>query len=221
MIMSASDLPILYSFRRCPYAMRARLAVASSRQECKLREIVLRDKAEEFLQTSPSATVPTLKIPEGDVIDESLDIMIWALSRHDPEGWLAPDTGSLENMLELIEAADGDFKSALDRYKYATRYEGADGLAERAKAVVFLQGLDNRLQNSPHLFGDKTTLADMAIAPFVRQFANVDSDWFDAQNWPHLLRWLEGFLISDRFSAIMDKYPRWQPGDAPTRFPAP
>jgi len=135
MIMRVSDLPILYSFRRCPYAMRARLAVASSRQGCELREVVLRDKAEEFLQTSPSATVPTLETVDGEVIDESLDIMIWALSHHDPEGWLAPEQGSLEDMLELIGAADSDFKTALDRYKYATRYEGADGLAERAKAA--------------------------------------------------------------------------------------
>jgi len=219
--MSVSNLPILYSFRRCPYAMRARLAVASSGQSYELREVVLRYKVEEFLQTSPSATVPTLKTIEGEVIDESLDIMIWALSHHDPEGWLSPDTGSLANMIELIKVADGDFKSALDRYKYATRYEGADSMTERAKASVFLQELGNRLQNSSYLFGDKITLADMAIAPFVRQFANVDRDWFDAQDWPHLLRWLGCFLRSDRFNSIMDKYPRWQPGDAPTRFPAP
>ncbi len=218
--MDVANLPILYSFRRCPYAMRARLAVASSRQDCELREVVLRDKAEEFLQTSPTATVPTLKTPEGDVIDESLDIMIWALSRYDPEGWLAPDRGSLEDMLALIEAADGDFKTALDRYKYTTRYEGADSLAERAKAAAFLQGLDNHLLNSSYLFGGKITLADMAIAPFVRQFANVDRDWFDGQDWPHLLRWLDDFLKSDRFNDIMEKYPKWQRGDPPTRFPA-
>jgi len=217
--MSVSNLPILYSFRRCPYAMRARLAVASSRQRCELREVVLRDKVEDFLQTSPSATVPTLKTPEGEVIDESLDIMIWALSRHDPEGWLEPETGALEGMIALIENADGDFKAALDRYKYATRYEGANSRAERGKAAIFLQELDNRLENSSSLFGDKITLADMAIAPFVRQFANVNRDWFDAQDWPHLLRWLDGFLRSHRFTAIMDKYPRWQPGDPPTRFP--
>ncbi len=218
--MSISDLPILYSFRRCPYAMRARLAVASSGQSCALREVVLRDKAEEFLQTSPSATVPTLKTPEGNVIDESLDIMIWALSRNDPEGWLAPEQGSLDDMLELIYQSDGDFKTALDRYKYSTRYEGADSAVEKAKAADFLQELDNRLQNSSYLFGDRITLADMAIAPFVRQFANVDRDWFDTQDWPHLLRWLDGFLKSDRFNAIMDKYPRWQSGDPLTRFPA-
>ncbi len=200
--------------------MRARLAVASSRQECQLREVVLRDKVEEFIQTSPSATVPTLQTIEGEVIDESLDIMIWALSRHDPEGWLEPETGAFEDMVALIENADGDFKTALDRYKYATRYEGADSMVERAKAAVFLHGLDSRLENSSYLFGNKISLADMAIAPFVRQFANVDRDWFDGRSWPHLLRWLESFLRSDRFNSIMDKYPKWQPGDPPTRFPA-
>ncbi len=218
--MSVSDLPILYSFRRCPYAMRARLAVASSGQACELREVILRDKAEEFLQTSPSATVPTLKTSEGYVIDESLDIMIWALSRHDPESWLEPQTGALEDMTALIESADGDFKSALDRYKYSTRYEGVDSMAERVKAEVFLQDLDDRLQGSSYLFGPKITLADMAIAPFVRQFANVDRDWFDGVHWPHLLRWLGDFLGSDRFNSIMGKYPRWQRGDTLTRFPA-
>ncbi len=219
-IMSISNLPILYSFRRCPYAMRARLAMASSGQSCALREVVLRDKVEEFLQTSPSATVPTLKTLEGKVIDESLDIMIWALSRNDPEGWLAPEHGSLDDMLELIYQSDGDFKTALDRYKYSTRYEGADSVVEKAKAADFLQELDNRLQNSSYLFGDRITLADMAIAPFVRQFANVDRDWFDGQDWPHLLRWLDGFLKSDHFNAIMDRYPRWQSGEPLTRFPA-
>jgi len=218
--MDTSGLPVLYSFRRCPYAMRARLAVASSQQRCELREVVLRDKAEEFLQTSPSATVPTLKTVDGGVIDESLDIMIWALSRHDPEGWLAPQSGLLDDMLVLISTADGDFKTALDHYKYASRYDDVDGVEERTKAALFLHQLNNRLETSSHLFGEKITLADMAIAPFVRQFAQVDRSWFDAQDWPHLLRWLGDFLGSDRFTSIMDKYPRWQPGMPATHFPA-
>ncbi len=219
-IMDTSSLPVLYSFRRCPYAMRARLALASSQQGCALREIVLRDKPGDFLLTSPTATVPVLKTPEGKVIDESLDIMIWALSHHDPEYWLQPGSGSLEDMLSLIDKADGDFKTALDRYKYTTRYDNIDGIGQRAKAASFLRDLNNQLENSTYLFGLRPTLADMAIAPFVRQFANVDRDWFEAQDWPHLLRWLNDFLNSERFTSIMTKYPKWQPGDAVTRFPA-
>ena len=217
--MNISGLPILYSFRRCPYAMRARLALASSQQICELREIVLRDKAEEFLQTSPTATVPALKTTDGEVIDESLDIMIWTLSGHDPERWLEPATGTLEDMMVLIDVADSDFKTALDRYKYTTRYDNADCMAERAKAGMFLHDLEDRLARSPCLFGHRPTVADMAIAPFVRQFANVDRDWFDAQAWPNLLRWLTEFLASDRFAAIMAKYPKWQPGDPVIHFP--
>ncbi len=218
--MSTSNLPILYSFRRCPYAMRARLAVASSQQACELREVILRDKAQEFLQTSPTATVPTLKTPDGQVIDESMDIMLWALSCHDPEHWLEPGCGSLKDMTDLIAAADGDFKTSLDRYKYSTRYEGADRVAERARAALFLRQLDNRLANSTYLFGLRPTLSDMAIAPFVRQFANVEREWFETQDWPNLLRWLNEFLASDRFADIMNKYPKWQSGDAVTDFPS-
>ncbi len=218
--MDTPALPILYSFRRCPYAMRARLALASSQQTCALREVVLADKPGEFLMTSPTATVPTLKTPEGEIIDESLDIMIWALSRHDPEYWLQPGSGSRDDMLSLIDLADGDFKTSLDRYKYTTRYDNADGMKERAKAALFLHQLNDQLANSTYLFGLRPTLADMAIAPFARQFANVDRDWFDAEDWPNLLRWLNEFLASERFSSIMTKYAKWQPGDAVIRFPS-
>lgn len=218
--MDTSDLPVLYSFRRCPYAMRARLAIASAGLLCELREVVLRDKAKEFIETSPTATVPALKTPDGVVIDESLEIMIWVLTLHDPEQWLVPQLGTFTEMISLIEVADGDFKTALDRYKYSNRYAGADSITERTKAASFLQKLEARLATTGFLFGDRYSLADMAIAPFVRQFANVDRTWFDHQNWPHLLRWLDAFLVSDRFTLIMGKYPRWQKGDPVTRFPA-
>jgi len=218
--METSDLPILYSFRRCPYAMRARLALVSSQQTCELREVVLRDKAPDFLKTSPTGTVPTLKTPDGKVIDESLDIMIWTLSRNDPEYWLKPGIGSRDEMIELVNRADGEFKTALDRYKYSTRYVGADSETERTKAGSYLRELDNRLATSTYLFGLRPTLGDMAIAPFVRQFANVDRTWFDQEDWTHLLRWLNEFLDSDRFADIMTKYPKWSSGDPVTRFPS-
>lgn len=204
--------PILYSFRRCPYAMRARLAVASAEVEVELREILLRDKAPAFLAASPSATVPALV--EGDlVIDESLDIMHWALAQNDPEGWLS------EPAEALISEADGPFKTALDRYKYDSRYDGANREEEREKAALFLWKLDEMLNGQDYLFGAKPTLADMAIAPFVRQFAHVDLGWFMSEPWPNLIRWLEAFKSSDRFAAIFKKYPKWEQGDAPTLFP--
>ncbi|CUI44714.1 glutathione S-transferase [Cognatishimia activa] len=205
--------PLLYSFRRCPYAMRARLAIAASGQKVELREIVLRDKAPAFLQTSPSGTVPCLKVDDR-VIDESLDIMVWALERSDPEGWLnMPDEGN-----DLIKEADGPFKKALDRTKYANRYKDADPEEERINANVFLQKLDAQLMQ-PFLFGPSPTLADMAILPFVRQFAFIDKARFDAEDWPSLSRWLEGFLASDRFKSIMQKYDKWVSGDAPIFLP--
>lgn len=212
-------LPVLYSFRRCPYAMRARLAISSSGVQCALREIVLRDKAPEFLETSPKGTVPVLVTDTGQVIEQSLDIMLWALGRSDPEGWLAPEQGSSNDIARLISRADDDFKTDLDRYKYASRYVGAEPFLARADASFFLQDLNAMLAANSFLSGARASLADFAIAPFVRQFANVDRDWFDAQDWPHLLDWLNRFLASDRFSSIMTKYPMWRLGDPVTLFP--
>lgn len=214
------DRPILYSFRRCPYAIRARLAIAASGQTVELREIVLRDKAEAFLQTSPSATVPCLKLGD-EVIDESLDIMVWALKRSDPEGWLMPERETPEAALELIGVCDGPFKRHLDRYKYDTRYADADRDGERAGASTFLKALEARLEASPWLFGTRACLADFAILPFVRQFANTDRDWFDRQDWPALKAWLGAFETSSRFQSVMHKWPKWQPGDDEVLFPAP
>ncbi|MEO0913929.1 MAG: glutathione S-transferase [Pseudomonadota bacterium] len=208
--MSAA-LPVLYSFRRCPYAMRARLALLVSGVAVELREIVLREKPQAFLEASPSATVPCLVGPEG-VIDESLDIMIWALRQCDPEGWLEmPAAG-----FEWIARADGPFKAALDRTKYASRYPEVDPVEARAKAAAFLGDLDAALDG--WLFG-RPTLADYALLPFVRQFAFIDKAWFDAQPWPGVQGWLARFLASERFGAIMGKYPPWREGDAPVIFP--
>lgn len=203
--------PVLYSFRRCPYAMRARLAVLSSGVRVELREILLRDKPQAFLDTSPSGTVPVLAANDL-VIDESLDIMFWALQQSDPAGWLdMPQDGHA-----LIATIDGPFKSALDRTKYATRYPDEDPTKHRAVAADFLTELDQQING--HIFG-KPTLADFAILPFVRQFAFIDKPWFDAQPWPNIHVWLTAFLTSDAFTQIMPKFPLWKPGDAPLCFP--
>lgn len=205
--------PILYSFRRCPYAMRARLALLVSGTTCELREIVLRAKPQEMLQASPKGTVPVLVLPDGQVIDESLDIMLWALGRHDPQQWLAPETESLEAMLALIAQNDGDFKRHLDRYKYPDRYEHVDALEQRAMGSAFLAALEARLSSYSYLFGQRPALADMAIFPFIRQFAQTDAQWFDAQPWPHLQHWLAELLGLPMFERVMQKFEPWQSGD--------
>lgn len=195
--------------------MRARLAVSAAGIETELREIVLRDKAPEFLATSPKGTVPVL-VTEDAVIEESLDIMEWALSQRDPENWLdVPAEGH-----DLIGQCDGPFKTALDRYKYQNRY-ASDPTLERSRGAEFLQILDRHLEDQTWLLGDQPRLSDMAILPFVRQFANTDRDWFDAQPWPNLIRWLNSFVDSSRFARIMQKYPKWQLGDPVTPFPLP
>jgi len=205
-------VPILYTFRRCPYAMRARLAIAVSGVEVELREVLLRDKAPELLAASPKATVPVV-VNGNDVIDESYDIMLWALEQNDPNAWLDRHNPA------LIEECDGAFKSALDKYKYTNRQEGSDAIEQRTIASEFLAKLDNILSTQPYLSGDKAGMSDMSIVTFVRQFANVDRPWFDGEPWPNLIRWLEEFLSSDAFSAIMTKYPKWQAGDSATLFP--
>lgn len=213
-----SVFPILYSFRRCPYAMRARLAIAVSGQRVELREIVLRDKAPEFLEASPSASVPCLKQGE-DVLDESLDIMLWALRLNDPEDWLAPENVDLDGMLALVGKCDGPFKRHLDRYKYDSRYEDADRLIERAGASRFIGELNDRIEPGGWLFGTRPSLADFAILPFVRQFANTDRAWFDSQDWIPVRSWLTAFEGSPMYLEIMDKYAKWQAGDRPVLFP--
>ncbi len=209
-----TTLPILWTFRRCPYAMRARLAIQSSGQQVQLREILLRDKPAPFLAASPKGTVPVLQ--DGDkIIEESRDVMLWALGRNDPEGWLdMPQEGHA-----LIDACDGPFKRALDHTKYAVRFPDRDEAEERAKAMVFLREWNDRLNTAPYLMGPKRTLADMAILPFVRQFANTDRVWFDAQGLGSLRKWLDDFLGSDRFRGVMTKYPPWQSAQDRVLFP--
>ena len=204
-------LPVLYSFRRCPYAMRARLALAISGQACELREIVLKAKPPELLAASPKASVPVLVLSGGEVIDQSLDIMRWALGQSDPGQWL-PQALHTAQVLALIEDCEQTFKHHLDRYKYPGRYAGADALAHRSSAAAWLAGLAQQLQQAAWLFGPAPSLADMAIAPFVRQFAQTDPDWFAAQDWPALRAWLNDIVGSALFVSVMHKYPPWHNG---------
>ena len=212
-------LPVLYSFRRCPYAMRARLALAISGQACELREVSLKAKPPELLAASPKASVPVLVLPGGEVIDQSLDIMRWTLGRSDPGQWL-PRAPQSAQVLALIEDCELTFKQHLDRYKYPGRYAGANPLAHRSSAAAWLAALEQQLQTTAWLFGPTPSLADMAIAPFVRQFAQTDPDWFAGQDWPILRVWLNAIVGSALFDSVMHKYPPWHSG-ADTVFFAP
>ncbi len=204
-----NNLPILYNFRRCPYAMRARMALMISGQAVKLREVVLRDKPVEMVEASPKATVPVLILEDGTVIDESLAIMNWALGKNDPEDWLKDRAVSEP----LIAEADDKFKMHLDRYKYPSRYKDVDPVEHRTAGLAILRSWDQRITGQGQLTGFNKALADIAIFPFVRQFANNDRIWFDAQPIPTLQKWLAGHLESDLFQSIMAKYPQWKAGD--------
>jgi glutathione S-transferase len=196
---------LLYSFRRCPYAIRARLAVAVSGQQVELVEVALRDKPESMLKLSPKGTVPVLLLGDGQVIDESIDVMHWALNLADPEGWLGPDDATRLAMKTLIDENDGEFKHHLDRTKYANRYDGVDPQQHRSEALVFLAKLDGMLSSGGGLFGDRRLLADWAILPFVRQFANIDRPLFDREVGPKLCAWLDRGLGSELFVEVMRK----------------
>jgi glutathione S-transferase len=193
--------PTLYSFRRCPYAMRARMALAVAGVSYEIVEVSLKAKPAAMLNASAKGTVPVLVLPDGHVIDESLDIMRWTLARNDPEGWLLPG----DAMSELIATNDGPFKFHLDRFKYANRYPGANPALHRAEAVKILSTLELRLSNDDYLFGSTPTLADIAIFPFVRQFARADAAAFASAMLPALRRWLEKWESSTLFQAVMTK----------------
>lgn len=218
-------LPILYSFRRCPYAMRARLAIAYAGIAVELREVVLRDKPPSLLRYSPKGEVPVLVLPHGNVneervIDESRHIMLWALEQNDPAGWLPGDAAGMAQMNRLLDENDGPFKRHLDHYKYADRFPAFTQEHYRAQGEEFIAELERRLTDSPYLLGERCGMADVAIFPFVRQFAFVDKVWFDAAPYPRVQKWLERFLSSALFARVMDKYPQWHEGDAPVLFTA-
>lgn len=199
--MSASAKPILYSYRRCPYAMRARMALRYAGIAVEHREIVFSAKPAHMLQISPKGTVPVLQLADGRVLEESLDIMHWALAQHDPDGWLQHDDAA------LIEENDGQFKLALDRYKYAA--QPAQKAAHRAEAEKFLHKLEARLQRHAYLCGGTLSITDIAIFPFVRQFAGVDEAWFAQAPYPALRLWLDGLVESELFTGVMRKFTTW------------
>jgi glutathione S-transferase len=200
--------PLLYSFRRCPYAMRARLALYCSGMEVILREVVLRDKPVELQELSPKATVPVLVTVEEQVIDESVGIMFWALRQSDPEKWLLQDA-ELKTAMALIDQNDGQFKHWLDHYKYADRFPEHSASYYREQAEVFIAQLEQKLTCQRYLMAERISVADVAIFPFIRQFAHVDTSWFDQAPYPNVQSWLAGLLESSWFVDVMVKYPQW------------
>ena len=200
----AQQPPILYSFRRCPYAMRARMSIVRTGYEVEHREVILRDRPEHMMEISPKGTVPVLLLEDGTVIEESLEIMQhvlnWTLSEEE-QYWVSRN--------------DDEFKFHLDRYKYPNRYEDVDEIEQRTAASSYLVDLDARLESEPPI---SEALSD-ALFPFVRQFANHNRDWFDAQDWSNVHSWLVGNLESEAFKACMKKHKQWFEGDEIVFFP--
>ena len=208
---SKNNLPILYSFRRCPYAMRARMAIHISGQKCELREVLLRDKPPSMLEYSAKGTVPVLILQDGKVIDESLDVIDWALNINDPDDWQR--SKDKEKTKELIKINDGEFKYHLDRYKYSKRYDNEDPEFHRKKCLKFIESINNELNNSEYIFDDNISYADIVLLPFIRQFRIADIEWFDSLPYDNLKKWLSSFLGSSLLNSIMKKYDLWKEGD--------
>jgi glutathione S-transferase len=190
--------------------MRARCALIISGVPFELREVALRDKPAAMLAVSPKGAVPVLVLPDGRVIDESWDIMLWALRENDPENWLGEGETYVSATLPWVLENDSSFKRALDCYKYSERYPELSQSFYRAKGELFIQSLEARLVRTPFLLGGSFSLADAALLPFVRQFAAVDADWFATAPYPHLRDWLSIFTASNLFVQVMQKYPVWR-----------
>ena len=216
--MTAYSLSCLYSFRRCPYAMRARLGLLFAELPVELREITLKNKPAHMLAISPKGTVPVLQLADGVVIEESRDIMEWALEQQDPQELMNPKT--LHQGNTLIEQNDQEFKHWLDRYKYADRHLEMTQTEYRQKGEAFLQILEALLTKNTYLLGDSVTIADIGIMPFVRQFAHVDRDVFYSLPYPKLQIWLKNWLAHPLFIQAMTKFQPWQDGDEPVIFPS-
>lgn len=206
--ISLANKPILYSYRRCPYAMRARMALAYAGIPVEIREISLKEKPPSMVAISPKATVPVMQYGNL-VLEQSLDIMRWALSQHDPDGWLTDENNIAVNT--LIEVNDGSFKKILDQYKYPSRFPEVNPVNLLTSALnQHLRPLNNQLKKTEFLLGAKLSMADVAIFPFIRQFHMVDETLFSLYQLEDLKKWLNDCIESDLFLSIMQKHPVWQ-----------
>lgn len=220
MSQSSSNLPILYSLQHCPYAMRARLGILLAQQSVLIRAVVTKNKPPEMLAISPKGTVPVLIINHAEcsevqhqkatIIDESIDIMLWALTLNDPKNLLrAEDPRQLESMLELIKKNDKQFKPKLEVYKMAKRFHKESEVKDRQSCESFIAELETKLERSHYLMGDQASLADYALLPFVRQFARVDRKWYLQSPYPKCRDWLNRLLQMPLYTKAMAKYPLW------------
>ena len=206
------DTPILYSFRRCPYCMRAHMALKCAGLKIILRDVKLSDLPAEVLAVSPHATVPSLAISENEYMDESWDIVKWAVQQNDPENWLGENNEYLNEAEMLVEINDFSFKDDLDHYKYADRYPEHPMEYYRENGEEFLEELTELLQQNTFLSADHITITDIAVFPFIRQFAMVDKEWFDKSPYPELQRWLLAMLSSEWFIEAFKKHETWETG---------
>tara|TARA_B100000959_G_C14898043_1_gene589614 strand:- start:147 stop:749 length:603 start_codon:yes stop_codon:yes gene_type:complete len=200
--------------------MRARMALAYSGQDFEIREILLKDKPPHMLSLSSKGTVPVLVLVDGTILDESIDVMNWALEQHDPDGWRLLNEAQRASAAALIRANDGDFKFCLDRYKYSSRFPEKTMEQWRDDGFEFLKHLQQALSAHRYLLGEKLSFVDIALFPFVRQFAHVDLEWFKDTGLDKLIAWYEEHMSSELFVSVMKKYPLWQEGDAPLYFKA-
>ena len=207
--------PILYSFRRCPYAMRARLAIKASGLIVEIREVELKNKPKEFLNISPKATVPIVCISSKQIIEESLDIMEWALKINDPLKLLKNEKLNRIEIHSILNKLENEFKQNLDRYKYSSRFDLPNPKLYRDKNLQTLNEFNNLLQNNKGICSSQLSLLDYAVFPFIRQFRNVNSVWFDSLELKFLQTWLYELIDSDEFSSIMKKYEIWKPNQKP------
>ena len=211
------DYPVLYSFKRCPYAIRTRISLILSKTKCELREVLLKDKPESMLNASPKGTVPVLIKNNGTVIDESIDIINWLISRNN---FFGPN--EYDNFIEeMIKLFDNEFKFHLDRYKYSTRYNKDEELFHRNKCAEILNNLEEKIISNPWLLGSTVSKLDVCILPFIRQFRIANEEWFDNnEKFKKINITLKYFLEWEVFQIAMKKYPQWKEGDKKTIFPS-
>ena len=205
--------PILYSFRRCPYCMRAHMALKYAGMKVILREVELRNLPAEALAVSPHATVPSLVVSADEYMDESWDIVKWAIKQHDPDNWAGDNNEYLNHAEMLVETNDHSFKEDLDHYKYADRHPEHPMEYYRERCEEFLEELNEMLEENVYLLSEHISIADIAVFPFIRQFSLVDKDWFDQAPYPELQRWLKAILDTEWFADAFKKHELWQSGN--------
>ena len=206
-----NNIPILYSLQNCPYAMRARLALLLSKQPIIIRAITLKNKPQAMLDASPKGTVPVLILPDGTVIEESIDIMLWALAQNDPNNLLHPDQPDIQQgIIQLVQRTDDEFKHPLEQYRAAKRYHRDTEIQWRTQCEVFIAELEQRLTENGFFVGNTASLADYSLIPFMRQFGRVDRKWFALAPYPKVKTWLASQLQRRLYAAMMTKHPLWQ-----------